>query len=98
MHPISKNSLTKKKELSNVLTEFVINNFIKNQTSTGLRSAARGQRSEQDRILGHITRDRSNLISNQIWVSDGHDTNTKIITETGEIVRPVLVAWMDEKS
>ncbi|MGL4388288.1 MAG: transposase domain-containing protein [Brevinema sp.] len=88
----------KKRELSNVLTEFVINNFIKNQTSTGLRSAARGQRSEQDRILGHIARDRSLLVSNQIWVSDGHDANTFVIGESGKPVRPVIVAWMDEKS
>ncbi|MGL4393617.1 MAG: Mu transposase C-terminal domain-containing protein [Brevinema sp.] len=88
----------KKRELSNILTEFVVQNFIKNQTSKGLLSATRGQRSEQDRILGHIARDRSSLNSNQIWVSDGHDANTFVIGEGNKPVRPVIVAWMDEKS
>ena len=88
----------RKRELSKVLTEYVVRNFIKNQTTKGMRSLARGQKAEQDRILPHITRDRSNLVSNQIWVSDGHDTNTFVIGEDGKSVRPVIVAWMDEKS
>lgn len=88
----------KKRELSRILTDFVIRNFIKNQTTKGMISAARGQKREQDRILSHITRDRSGLVSNQIWVSDGHDANTFVIDRNGKPVRPVIVAWMDEKS
>lgn len=88
----------RKRELSSILSEYVVRNFIKNQTTKGLRSLARGHKAEQDRILPHITRDRSELVSNEIWVSDGHDTNTHIIGEDGKTIRPVIVAWMDEKS
>lgn len=79
-------------------TKEIPNNHIKNNTSKGLRTLSRGQKRDQDRILSHVTRDRSNLVSNQIWVSDGHDANTFVIGEDGKTTRPVVVAWMDEKS
>lgn len=88
----------RKRELSSILSEYVLRNFIKNQTTKGMLSLARGQKAEQDRILPHITRDRSSLVSNEIWVSDGHDANTHVIGEDEKPVRPVIVAWMDEKS
>jgi len=87
-----------KRELKKELSEFIINNFIRNQVSSGLASKARGEKLEREKILSYITRDRSLLNSNNIWVSDGHDANTFVIDEYGKVCRPVIVAWMDEKS
>jgi len=87
-----------KRELKTELSEYIVLNFIKNQASKGLCSKARGEKLEREKALSYIARDRSNLITNDIWVSDGHDANTFVIDEYGKVCRPVIVAWMDEKS
>ncbi len=45
----------------------------------------------------HIQRDYSNLATNDLWVSDGHDFNVFVVYK-GKLIRPVLVSWMDVKS
>ncbi len=88
----------KKEELKKLFTERVLRTFIKNNTTKGLCMLARGHKAEIDKMTPYVTRERTKLVSNQIWVSDGHDANTFVLGENGKAVRPVVVAWMDEKS
>ena len=87
-----------KRELKKEISVRVFELFIKNNTTKGLRSKARGQKLEREKITAFIQRDRSLLSSNDIWGSDGHDANTFVIDEYGNKGRPVIVVWMDEKS
>lgn len=88
----------RKKELQSELSPFVVLNFIKQNTAKGLRSLARGMKNEREKVKPYVKRTRRLLASNDIWVSDGHDANNYVIAPNGRIIRPVIVAWMDERS
>lgn len=87
-----------KKELQSELSPFVVLNFIKQNTAKGLRSLARGMKNEREKVRPYVKRTRRLLASNDIWVSDGHDANNYVIAPNCKIIRPVIVAWMDERS
>lgn len=87
-----------KNRLKKELSEYVVLNFIRQNTTKGMLAKARGSRAEREKVLPYLTRSRENLDSNEVWVSDGHDANTFVLDEYGGIVRPVVVVWMDERS
>ncbi|SFB88133.1 Mu transposase, C-terminal [Brevinema andersonii] len=87
-----------KNKLKKELTLRIVTYFIKQQTSAGLLLKARGNKGEREKVRPYLTRSRESLSSNEVWVSDGHDANTFIMDEYGNITRPVVVVWMDERS
>lgn len=87
-----------KNRLKKELSEYVVLNFIRQNTAKGMLAQARGSRAERETVLPYLTRSRENLASNEVWVSDGHDANTFVLDGYGGIVRPVVVVWMDERS